>query len=110
MFFYYLNIIISFIYALAGLLLIRTIANKSPNLWFGIRNKYTLSNKEIWRKTNRSGGIILIISGLILLIPNLFIGPSNEKFYLWFTLISPIAVIVILGIATWIISKRLSEE
>ncbi|WP_278293804.1 hypothetical protein [Caloranaerobacter azorensis] len=44
------------------------------------------------------------------MIPNLFIGPSNEKFYLWFTLISPVAVIAILGIATCIISKRLSEE
>lgn len=39
-----------------------------PNWTFGIRTPWTLSDPEVWRKTHRMGGRLLVLSGLLMLI------------------------------------------
>ncbi|MDR6552054.1 SdpI family protein [Paenibacillus qinlingensis] len=39
-----------------------------PNYTFGIRTPWTLANEEIWRKTHRLGGPLMMVGGVISLI------------------------------------------
>ncbi|KRE86514.1 hypothetical protein ASG89_10935 [Paenibacillus sp. Soil766] len=39
-----------------------------PNYTFGIRTPWTLANEEIWRKTHRLGGPLMMIGGIIAFI------------------------------------------
>lgn len=38
------------------------------NYFFGIRNPWTLSNENVWRKTHRLGGYGFVISGLLFIL------------------------------------------
>jgi len=48
------------------------ISNTKQNWFFGIRTPWTLSSKYIWDKTNKLGGTLFKISGLISLLGILF--------------------------------------
>nr|WP_279221938.1 SdpI family protein [Lacrimispora algidixylanolytica] len=42
-----------------------------------MRTKWTLANEEVWHKTHRFGGWLLIISSIILIIVILFLKGFN---------------------------------
>lgn len=43
-----------------------------PNWVVGIRTPWTLSNSEVWRRTNRVGGRLLVMTGLATVLASLF--------------------------------------
>ncbi len=107
---YYLNIVISVFFAIGGLVTNRIIANRKPNLWFGVRNKYTLKNEIVWKKTNQFAGLLLMILSLVIVMPNFIVEPTNSKFYIWYP---NVATLVGLGILVIIIqnySKKLFQK
>jgi len=60
-----------FIPILVGLLMIimgNYMQTFKPNWFIGIRTPWTLSNKEVWRKTHRLGSKIFILLGFILIL------------------------------------------
>lgn len=104
--FRYFTIFLALIFGVGGLILIYVVANKNPNSWFGIRNRYTYSDKEIWRKTNIIAGWINVFLFVLVLIPCFFVESSNRDFYL----IYPYGVIILgtlfNGGVTYFYSKR----
>jgi uncharacterized membrane protein len=73
-----------------------------PNWFMGIRTPWTLSNEEVWNKTNRLGGKLFIIAGLIMLIG--FLLPPS---IFWVIFIIILAVIILLPIiySYWLYQK-----
>jgi uncharacterized membrane protein len=39
-----------------------------PNWFVGIRTPWTLSSDTVWRKTHRTGGWLMVIGGLVLVV------------------------------------------
>jgi immunity protein, SdpI family len=39
-----------------------------PNWWFGIRTPWTLSSDQVWARTHRVGGYLLVAAGLVMLL------------------------------------------
>lgn len=85
------------------------ISKIKPNLWFGVKNQYTLSNEFIWKKANILCGKIFIGISLILLIPNLFINPSEEYFFIYYLLVVTLIGLIISYVVTYKYSKKLSK-
>jgi len=58
-----------------GLLFI-VIGNMMPkfksNFFMGIKNPWTLSSPEVWNRTHRLGGLIMFLSGILIMISPLF--------------------------------------
>lgn len=44
------------------------------NFFFGIKNPWTLSNEEVWKKTHRLGGIAFIVTGGAMILGSFFSG------------------------------------
>jgi uncharacterized membrane protein len=52
-----------------GLLLVflgNYLTRVEPNWFIGIRTPWTLSSDTVWRKTHRTGGLVMVIGGLVL--------------------------------------------
>jgi uncharacterized membrane protein len=51
-----------------------------PNWFVGIRTPWTLSSDRIWERTNRLGGVLFVISGLVMIGatfgPSWMLGPA----------------------------------
>lgn len=47
------------------------------NFFYGIRTPWTISNEEVWFKTHRLGGKVLLISGFIICLSSIFIKNIN---------------------------------
>lgn len=76
-----------------------------PNWFYGFRLPKTMSNKEIWYKTNRYvgrdfivAGIIVIIAALVVLMFQINFNVIATTFILTIVLIVPIIVIIIRGL------------
>ncbi|MBC7195116.1 MAG: SdpI family protein [Caldisericia bacterium] len=82
-----------------------------PNLFYGVRTSETLSDPEVWKKTNKLGSILFSIVSLIFILLNLIFylsnsPTSNSKFSLIFLLFG------ILSITFYLVfySKKLLKE
>ncbi|QHW33067.1 DUF1648 domain-containing protein [Paenibacillus rhizovicinus] len=53
-----------------------------PNYMFGIRTPWTLANEEVWRKTHRFGGPVMMLGGLIALIAAFFDGSASVAVFI----------------------------
>ncbi|NGZ74034.1 SdpI family protein [Saccharibacillus alkalitolerans] len=51
-----------------------------PNVAFGIRNKWTLSDPKVWRSTHRCAGLTFMSNGMLLLFFSLFRSGSDDTF------------------------------
>lgn len=51
-----------------------------PNYFMGIRTPWTLENEEVWKKTHKLAGILMVISGVVLMLL-LFIIPIKWLTY-----------------------------
>ena len=61
----------SMIIAVIGLLMLvigNYMPQLRPNFFIGIRTPWTLADPDVWRKTNRVGGVAFCISGIVLMI------------------------------------------
>ena len=43
------------------------------NSLLGLRTKWSMANDSVWQKSQRFGGIVLVISGFLMIILSLFI-------------------------------------
>lgn len=79
-----------------GLLFIVTgnyLPTTNRNYWIGIRTPWTLLDTKVWRKTNRLGGYLVSLLGLILMISSLL---WDSYFIIFFVAIFIIVVILML--------------
>jgi uncharacterized membrane protein len=59
-----------------------------PNYMFGIRTPWTLANEEIWRKTHRMAGPLMMIGGVVSLVSVFFSGAVGMIVFLAAILVS----------------------
>ncbi len=50
-----------------------------PNILIGFRTSKTMSNRELWKKTNVTSGILLMIAGVIIFITSLYIDSESTR-------------------------------
>ncbi|PFW95979.1 SdpI family protein [Bacillus pseudomycoides] len=65
-----------------------------PNFFVGMRNPWTLSNEEVWRKTHRFSGKAFVALGLMMMVS--IVVPAEWRSYMMLTMIL-IAVVLTNG-------------
>ncbi|PEY32463.1 hypothetical protein CN354_21215 [Bacillus cereus] len=65
-----------------------------PNFFVGMRNPWTLSNEEVWRKTHRFSGKVFVALGLLMIVS--IVVPANLRSYMMLAMIL-IAVVLTNG-------------
>lgn len=65
-----------------------------PNFFVGMRNPWTLSNEEVWRKTHRFSGKVFVVLGLVMIVSIAL--PADWRSYMMFAMIL-IAVVLTNG-------------
>ena len=55
-----------------------TIFKVKQNSTFGFRLPWTMNNEIIWNKTNKLGGYLMLVVGIITLISTLFINAKSQ--------------------------------
>ena len=84
-----------------------------PNRLYGFRLKATLSNEEIWYKSNKRVGRDFIIMGTLVVLCSLFVfGFRSEFSYIelvWITIILTIAPVIVLIISAFSYLKKLEK-
>lgn len=74
--------------------------------FFGFRTPWTLDNETVWRKTNRLGGVLLFISGILIIVSAFWHGwPSFILILVCAALCGLIPVIY-----SFIVFKRIQKE
>jgi uncharacterized membrane protein len=73
-----------------------------PNYFLGIRNPWTLTDEEVWRKTHRTGGKMFVAGGVLILLASFF--PTAYLFYV------VLAVVLIVAIGTTILSYVIYKQ
>ncbi len=91
-----LALILNSIYILLAIMEIFLAPRVGPNPYFGFKIGYTFSNKEVWKKTNRFVGALMLLHS-ISLVPFIFF---TDEYLGWFLIafIVPLLIIAILGI------------
>jgi len=56
--------------AVLGILIVKV----PKNFFMGIRTPWTLASDEVWRKTNRLGGRLMVVAGVILIVCSPFVN------------------------------------
>lgn len=97
------------IFGLTGLLFI-VLGNKMPKLKrnevAGIRTKWSMANDYVWKKSQRLGGIIFIIMGMVFIIVPLVLKLEDIiVYFITFTILCVIAIIF----STYIIYKKYGD-
>ena len=105
---YFVNVGVSLIFAIGGIVTKRITANSKPNLWFGVRNDYTMEDTEVWKKTNALAGILMMILSVIMIVPCFIHYENSFNFYLYYTnIVTFVGLIAILIIVTKYSKKML---
>ncbi len=76
------------------------------NYFVGIRTPWTLANEEVWRRTHRFAGPVLMLAGLLPVIL-LFFWPQVARLLL---LICIVAAVLITTVYSYVIYRRVAEE
>lgn len=104
---------ISFAQIVLGLngLLFIFLGNKMPKLKrnkaVGMRTKWSMANDLVWKKSQKTGGIIFILMGMVLMIFPFVFKPENIfVYFLMFTALCIIAMIA----STYIIYKKYGDK
>ena len=62
------------------------------NSMFGIRTSWSMSSDSVWQKTQRFGGIVCVICGLLMILLSLFI-PGDWNMYVMIGIIAVMAIV-----------------
>jgi uncharacterized membrane protein len=73
-----------------------------PNWFVGIRTPWTLSSDAVWRKTHRTGGLLMVLGGLVLAISAFLPRPA----FLALFVVTIIVVAVIPIVQSYVLWKR----
>ncbi|ALP36088.1 hypothetical protein ASL14_07810 [Paenibacillus sp. IHB B 3084] len=88
---------VTIIYGVLGLMLLvlgNYLTQVQPNYTFGIRTPWTLSNPEVWRKTHRFGGPMMMLGGASGLVAAWVDGVAGTVIFLTGLVISVVAPIL----------------
>lgn len=107
---YFVNFGVSLILAIGGIVTKRITARAKPNLWFGIRNKYTMEDTQVWRKTNELAGILMMILSVIVILPCFVYYENSFNFYMYYTNILTIGGLIVISVIVTKYSKKLSQN
>jgi uncharacterized membrane protein len=95
---YFVNVGVSLIFAIGGIVTKRITANSKPNLWC---NDYTMEDTEVWKKTNALAGILMMILSVIMIVPCFIYYENSFNFYLYYTnIVTFVGLMAILIIVT----------
>ncbi|MBJ8190850.1 SdpI family protein [Bacillus cereus] len=89
-----MNTIILGVIGLLLLLMGNYMTQVQPNYTFGIRTPWTLSNPEVWRKTHRFGGPMMMLGGASGLVAAWVDGVAGTVIFLSMLIISVISPIL----------------
>ncbi|PEK68096.1 hypothetical protein COM55_20845 [Bacillus pseudomycoides] len=73
-----------------------------PNFFVGMRNPWTLSNEEVWRKTHRFSGKVFVILGLMMIVS--IVVPASWRSYMMLTMI--LVAVVLTNGYSYILYKK----
>ncbi|MEN1938618.1 SdpI family protein [Paenibacillus sp. 102] len=73
-----------------------------PNFFVGMRNPWTLSNEEVWRKTHRFSGKVFVALGLMMIVSIAL--PADWRSYMMLTMI--LIAVVLTNLYSYILYKR----
>lgn len=51
-----------------------------PNSFVGLRTKWSMANEEVWAASNRFGGIVFVIAGILILAETILLGGIASTF------------------------------
>lgn len=104
------NIPVNTVIPFAVGVLIIVIGNYMPksksNFFYGIKTPWTLSSETSWRKTHKLGGILFVLSGVLICISSLFLTGTITTIV---TLISIILSVIIVFIASYLFAKGAND-
>lgn len=96
--------VIRIIPACVGILFIvvgNFLPQSEPNYLIGIRLPWTLKNREVWKKTNRLGGRLMVIGGFIIALYSFLPTPPS-----WLLFLTIIFIVIYPTIYSYIIYKK----
>lgn len=70
------NISLSFLMGVAIILIGAIVPKTRMNSTIGVRTKWSIKNEYLWNKSNRTGGLILVIIGILILISSCIFSSS----------------------------------
>jgi uncharacterized membrane protein len=73
-----------------------------PNWFVGIRTPWTLSSDTVWRKTHRTGGLLMVLGGVVLAISAFLPRPA----FLALFVVTIVVVGVIPMVQSYVLWKR----
>ncbi|MBC6971295.1 SdpI family protein [Bacillus sp. Xin] len=77
-----------------------------PNFFVGMRNPWTLSSEEVWRKTHRFSGKVFVALGLFMIVS--IVVPANLRSYMMLAMIL-IAVLLTNGYSYVLYKKEMQS-
>lgn len=73
-----------------------------PSFFVGMRNPWTLSNEEVWRKTHRFSGKVFVALGLIMIV-SIFV-PADWRSYLMLAMI--LVAVILTNLYSYVLYKK----
>lgn len=73
-----------------------------PNFFVGMRNPWTLSSEEVWRKTHRFSGKVFVALGLLMIVSIAL--PANLRSYMMLAMI--LIAVVLTNLYSYILYKK----
>ncbi|MET3210496.1 UNVERIFIED_CONTAM: putative membrane protein [Paenibacillus sp. PvR008] len=101
-----MNTIICGLIGLMLLVLGNYLTQVKPNYTFGIRTPWTLSNPEVWRKTHRFGGPMMMLGGASGLVAAWVDGVAGTGIFLTGLVISVVAPILY----SFLLHRKLNQK
>lgn len=93
-------ILLGIFFIIMGMILPRC----KKNSMVGVRTKWSMENEKAWELSQRGGGVISIIIGLIMIVGNLFIFKGRETFF--YSMLCLIADIIVTIFYTKVAYKK----
>ncbi len=75
-----------------------------PNSWAGIRLPWTISDEDVWRKSNRMGGRSLVVAGLVWIVSGLTLSPPADFIIATSAMLA--ALIFMIGYSYWAAQQK----
>ena len=73
----------------------------------GIKTMWTLSDERVWNETHRMGGVMFVISGVIMLVSALFLG---EKLMFAVTMIAAVGTVLVTTVYSYLLYRKYNKE
>lgn len=73
-----------------------------PNFFVGMRNPWTLSNEEVWRKTHRFSGKVFVVLGLVMIVSIAL--PAEWRSYMMLAII--LVAVVVTNLYSYLLYKK----